>query len=333
MRSERRPGPARTATWARRPSMKQHTRPELKLEGEMSRPEHESDGPSVVALGGGHGLATALRAIRTYASNITAIVSVADDGGSSGRLRRDLDVLPPGDLRKALVALAGDENLWSEAFEYRFPSGELAHHSLGNLLLVGLAEVSGDFGISLAEAQRLLATVGRVLPATRESVVLKGDVDGAAIEGQDAIQHAQGDVRHIELIPYDAAAYPDSVDAILNADQIVIAPGSLYTSIVPVLCVQGIRDAMYRAQAKVVQIANLVSQSPETAGLSGTDHLRVVCNYGARVNTFVYDPAAMLGVDEASVVDLGARPVAADVAAGPDCHDPSKLGDTLSRLC
>src|SRR5215212_8669161 len=154
----------------------------------------DPDGPVVVALGGGHGLAAALRAIRRYASSVTAIVSVADDGGSSGRLRRDLGVLPPGDLRRCLVALSDDE-LWANAFEYRFAAGDLDGHALGNLMLVGLTDMTGDFTAALDAAGRLLNAVGRVLPATTEPVVLKAEIGNVAapaheVEGQVAVQNS-----------------------------------------------------------------------------------------------------------------------------------------------
>src|SRR5204863_9620547 len=164
-----------------------------------------ADGPSVVALGGGHGLATALRSIRQYAGSITAVVSVADDGGSSGRLRRDLGVPPPGDIRRCLVALAGDETAWSAAFEHRFREGDLEGHALGNLVLVGLTETLGSFPDALDEAGRLLRAVGRVVPATVEPVVLKAEltsVQGEMVEGQVAVGNSHG-IRRVELVPAD----------------------------------------------------------------------------------------------------------------------------------
>src|SRR4051812_15543628 len=161
--------------------------------------------PALVALGGGHGLAVALGAARRYAADITAVVSVADDGGSSGRLRRDLDVPAPGDLRKALVALADDDG-WRRALEHRFRSGELEGHAVGNLFLVGLAEALDDLPSALAEAGRLVGAVGRVLPATSDPVVIKADVGGEAVQGQVAVANAAGRVEHVQLVPHDAPA-------------------------------------------------------------------------------------------------------------------------------
>ena len=192
--------------------------------------ELPSDGPAVVALGGGHGLSVVLRAAREYAATITGIVSVADDGGSSGRLRRDFGVPAPGDLRRCLVALAGSETVWRDAFEHRFGGGELGGHALGNLVIVGLTETLGDFTVALQEAGRLLDAVGRVFPATTDVVVLKADVEGEAVEGQVAVQNSAGRIRRVELVPSDAAAPSEAIAAIATADQVVLAPGSLYTS-------------------------------------------------------------------------------------------------------
>jgi uncharacterized cofD-like protein len=287
----------------------------------------------VVALGGGHGLAAALRAIRTYAVSITAVVSVADDGGSSGRLRRDMGGLAPGDLRRCLVALA-DDPTWAAAFEHRFSGGELDGHALGNLVVVGLAETLGDFTAGLDAAGALLRASGRVLPATTEPVVLKALVaereTEIEIEGQVAVQNSRG-IRRVELVPADAAASPDAVAAIADADQIVLAPGSLYTSLLPVLSVPELRDAIAVARGHVVQVANLRPQLPETAGLDGTDHLRVVLDHGARVDTFLYATDGSLAVDEADVRELGAEPVGGAVA-GAGVHDPQRLAKLLSAL-
>ncbi len=295
------------------------------------------DGPAVVALGGGHGLAVALRAIREYAGSTTAVVSVADDGGSSGRLRRDLDVLPPGDVRKCLVALAAPGNLWADAFEHRFGSGELDGHALGNLVLVGLTETLGDFTEAIDEVSRLLDAGGCVRPATTDHVVLKAIVDaesasGRSVEGQVAVMNVSGRIRHVELIPSDAPAHPDSVAAIEAADQVVLAPGSLFTSLLPVLAVPALRDAVMASPARVVQVCNLRPQLPETDGLDAGDHLRAVLEHGARVDDFLYDPAT-LHCDEAEVTSLGVRPVASKVAA-PDhlAHDPARLAIALRDL-
>jgi uncharacterized cofD-like protein len=295
------------------------------------------DGPAVVALGGGHGLATALRAVRRYAGSITAVVTVADDGGSSGRLRRDLGVPPPGDLRRCLVALSGDDTVWSSAFEFRFPDGELEGHALGNLVLVGLTDTLGSFPAALDEAGRLLGAVGRVLPATVEPVVLKAELAGPTsgrhtVEGQVAVANSR-DIRRVALVPADVEATPEAVEAILRADQVVYAPGSLYTSVLPVLCVTGLRDAIAATPAQVVQIANLRPQAPETAGMDLADHLAAVLVHGARVDRFLHDTGGGLPVDRARLATLGVEVTAAPVARPHGlAHDDEQLASALCAL-
>jgi uncharacterized cofD-like protein len=297
----------------------------------------------VVALGGGHGLAVALRAAREYAGSITAVVSIADDGGSSGRLRRDLGVPPPGDIRRCLVALAGDDTVWSQAFEHRFSGGELDGHALGNLVLVGLAETLGSFPAALDEAGRLLRTVGRVFPATVEPVVLKAEVvtagsdgsdgaPGASVEGQAAVANSHG-IRRVELVPADASAPLGALEAIAEADQIVLAPGSLYTSVMPVLCVPDIRAALAGTRARVVQVANLRPQLPETAGLDGTDHLEAVLAHGARVDTFLYQVPGELAVDPGRIRSQGVEAIGRVLARSDGLvHDPRQLAKALRAL-
>jgi uncharacterized cofD-like protein len=274
-----------------------------------------------------------LRALRSYAGEITAVVSVADDGGSSGRLRRDFAVPAPGDLRKCLVALAGDAPVWPEVFEHRFAAGDLEGHALGNLLIVGLSETLGDFCAALDEAGRLLDAVGRVLPATTDPVVLKADVEGQAVEGQVAVQNSAGRIRRVGLVPTDAPACPDALAAIGHADQIVLAPGSLYTSLVPVLCVPELGAALQHAPGTVVQVCNLRPQIPETMGLDATDHLRAVLEHGARADRFLYQAGGVLAADEPAIRALGVEPVGAQLA-GPDglVHDPAELARALTAL-
>lgn len=303
-------------------------------EDRSSRPqERGGDAPRVVALGGGHGLGVALQAIRRYAGTVTAVASVADDGGSSGRLRRDLGVPAPGDLRKCLVALAPEGSPLAEAFEYRFDAGDLHGHALGNLVIVGLTEVLGDFTRALDEAGRVLDTIGRVLPATTDPVVLKADVEGVQVEGQVAVQNSRGRVRRVEVVPTDAAASPDAVRAIREADQIVIAPGSLFTSVLPVLCVRELRDAVARAPGRVVQVCNLHPQVPETDGLDATDHLRAVLDHGARVDVFLYERGGILGADDAAIEALGTVPVGAELTEPhSQVHEPGRLAAALRAL-
>ena len=292
-----------------------------------------SDGPRVVAIGGGHGLANALRAIRQYAGGITAIVTVADDGGSSGRLRRDLGILPPGDLRKALVALADERALWPRTFEHRFDDGELAGHALGNLVLAALFETEGDPVAALDEAARLLGACGRVLPATTEPVVLKADVDGNAVEGQVAVATAPGRINRVEVVPADARPLPEAIAAIAGADQVVLAPGSLYTSVLAVLVVEGIAAAVQTAPGRVVQVGNLRPQHAETAGMDAADHLQAILDHGGRVDAYLAPDPGELVVDADRIRSLRCESVRADVAAaGAAEHDPDRLAIALAAL-
>ena len=292
------------------------------------------DGPRVVALGGGHGLAVTLRAVRRYAGTVTAVASVADDGGSSGRIRRDLGLPAPGDLRKCLEALAAGPTPLAAAFDHRFAAGDLAGHPLGNLLIVGIAETFGDLRLALDECGRLLGTVGRVLPATVEPVALRARVaGGGAVDGQVAVQTVEGVIRRIEVVPPDAEACPEAVEAIRHADQIVLAPGSLFTSVAAVVAVPGIRDALQAAAGRVVHVANLVEQVPETAGFDGTDHLRALLDHGARIDTFLHATDGGLRVDEDAIRALGVEPVGTPLARSDHTgHDAGRMADALRDL-
>jgi uncharacterized cofD-like protein len=287
-------------------------------------------------MGGGHGLATTLRAVRTYAGDVTAIVSVADDGGSTGRLRRDLGVLGVGDLRKCLVALADGEDdaiAWAAAFDHRFAAGELDGHALGNLVLVGLAEVTGDWEQALAIAGRALGAVGRVLPATSEPVVIKAEVDGGVVEGQVAVQNSSERIRRIGLVPPDAPSPPAVAEAIVTADQVVLAPGSLFTSLLPTLVVADVRNALVATTAPVVAVANVGPQVPETSGLDLADHVRAVLETGVRLDRVVVDSRGRLPLDRHAVEALGVPCTVAEVAR-PDvsAHAPAKLASVLAAL-
>jgi len=290
--------------------------------------------PKVAALGGGHGLAVALRAARRYSGAVTAVVSVADDGGSSGRLRRDLGVPAPGDLRKSLVALASDDGPFTAAFEHRFAHGELAGHALGNLVIVALAEELGDLDRALAEAGRLLGTVGHVVPATADAVMIKADIGGEDVVGQVAVESGARDaaVRRVGIVPADAPASAAALEAIAGADQVLLAPGSLYTSVLAVLSVPDIRAAVSGAAGRVVHVGNLRTDG-ETAGLDGTGQLRVLLDHGVRVDMLVHDPHEGLAVSETAVRELGVEPVAARLAAsGGLAHDPARLAAALAAL-
>lgn len=283
-------------------------------------------GPAVVALGGGTGLSATLKAARRYAGDLTAIVSVADDGGSSGRLRSALGIPAPGDLRKCLVALADESATWSRAFEHRFDAGELDGHALGNLVIAGLFATTGDFQEALDIAARLLGTEGRILPATTGPVVLKGVGAAGEVEGQVEVA-TMGRISAVSLVPPDAEPPPAAVEAILRADQVVIGPGSLFTSILAVVAVPALRQALAETAARKVYVANLRPQVPETEGYDTQAHVDALVAHGLTVDVVVRDPRAPVGGD------IGVGLVEAEVAdARVITHDPARLAVTLADL-
>lgn len=236
-------------------------------------------GPRIVAIGGGTGLSTLLRGLKLHTGNLTAIVTVADDGGSSGRIRRTLGLPPPGDLRNCLAALSDDEDLLTQLFQYRFTQeGDLDGHTFGNLFIAALAGVNGSFDRGILEAGRVLAIRGRVLPATLVNVALVADkspiVDAPAvrIEGESRIPEMPGRIRQVHLEPNDAPAFPETIHAILNADMIVIGPGSLYTSVIPNLLVPEITAAIRASRAFKVYVCNVATQPGETDGYDCLEH-------------------------------------------------------------
>jgi uncharacterized cofD-like protein len=235
-------------------------------------------GPKIVVVGGGTGLSTLLRGLKEYSSNITAIVTVADDGGSSGRLRREIGVLPPGDIRNCLAALADEEELLTELFQYRFKAGDgLVGHSFGNLFLTVMSEITGDLEQAATASSKVLAISGKVLPATLSDVSLWAEMeDGRLIEGESNIPEAKGRIKNIGCIPANPPALPSAVKAIEEAEYIIIGPGSLYTSIVPNLLVPEIRDAIAKADVPRIYICNIMTQPGETEGYSVADHIREI---------------------------------------------------------
>jgi uncharacterized cofD-like protein len=238
-------------------------------------------GPRIVVIGGGTGLSTLLRGLKRHSNNLTAIVTVADDGGSSGELRRSMGILPPGDIRNCLTALADDETLMGQIFQYRFASGNgLGGHSLGNLLITAMADITGSFEAGVAESGNVLAVRGRVLPATLHDVRLVADIqrpEGASetrVKGESNITTAAGRIRRVWLEPNNPLAYPPAVQAILNADLIVVGPGSLFTSVLPPLLVPDLADALRVSRALKFYVCNVATQPGETDGYSCGDHVR-----------------------------------------------------------
>jgi uncharacterized cofD-like protein len=235
-------------------------------------------GPKIVAIGGGTGLSTLLRGLKRYSANITAIVTVADDGGSSGRLRRDFGVLPPGDIRNCIAALADEEKLLTELFQYRFQAGEgLEGHSFGNLFLTAMSDITGDLEQGIAASSKVLAIQGRVLPATLTHVDLWAELaDGRRIEGESRITEAGGQIVRIGCIPERPPALPAVLKAISEANYIVIGPGSLYTSVIPNLLVPEIAQAIAKRQVPCIYVCNIMSQPGETTGYSVSDHIKAI---------------------------------------------------------
>jgi uncharacterized cofD-like protein len=241
-------------------------------------------GPRIVVIGGGHGLSTLLRGLKEYTNNLTAIVTVADDGGSSGRLRRSLGILPPGDIRNCLAALSNDEALLTQLFQYRFPEDAtgLNGHSFGNLFITALSEITGSFEEAIAESGRVLSVSGKVLPSTLNDVKLVADIrlpflqNEVRIEGESRIPESSGQIRRVWLDPNSPPAFPQAIQDILAADMIVIGPGSLYTSLLPNLLVPDIANAIRASRSFRVYVCNLASQPGETEGYSGQDHIRAL---------------------------------------------------------
>jgi uncharacterized cofD-like protein len=235
-------------------------------------------GPKIVAIGGGTGLSTLLRGLKQYSNNITAIVTVADDGGSSGRLRREIGVLPPGDIRNCLAALADEEKLLTELFQYRFEAGKgLSGHSFGNLFLTAMSEITGDLEKAVTASSQVLAIRGTVLPATLSDVSLWAEMeDGRLIEGESNIPLAQGRIRHIGCLPANPPALPAAIAAIEEADYIIIGPGSLYTSIIPNLLVPEIASAISLAKVPRIYVCNIMTQPGETEDYSVGDHIKAI---------------------------------------------------------
>jgi uncharacterized cofD-like protein len=305
----------------------------------------------VVALGGGHGLAASLAALRRVTDDVTAIVTVADDGGSSGRLRQEYGVLPPGDLRKALAALCGDDDwgtTWSRVVQHRFGgSGDLAGHSLGNLLIAGLWDLLGDPVAGLDWVGRLLRVTGRVLPMAAVPLDIIAMVEGAdpsrpddvtAVRGQAACAKTPGKVRSISLQPADPPAVPEAVSAVRDANWVVFGPGSWFTSVLPHLFVPALAKALRTTTAQRLVALNLVPQPGETEGFSPHQHLEVLAEHapGLTVDVVLADTRAARGCEdelEKAARLLGARLALADVAAEDGVrHDPERLAAAFRGL-
>lgn len=279
-------------------------------------------------LGGGHGAAAALRAVRRYSDEVSAVVSVADDGGSSGRLRQALDVVALGDLRKCLVALADPDSMLAAAFEHRFDgAGELSGHALGNLVLAGLSAAADDLVAGIDAAAGLIGARGRVIPATTESVVLLGVGPGREVAGQVAVSKA-GRIDRVELAPGKVTAPAAAIDLIKSADQVVIGPGSLYTSILAAAIVPSIAATVRETRARRIYVCNLRPQIPETEGYDVAAHVAALERHGVVVDVVLCDTSQGMPLGKV------ARPVVDRPLAGSNglVHDPVRLAAALRDL-
>ncbi|MGW0158634.1 uridine diphosphate-N-acetylglucosamine-binding protein YvcK [Mycobacterium sp. NPDC003323] len=306
----------------------------------------------IVALGGGHGLYATLSAARRLTPHVTAVVTVADDGGSSGRLRSELDVIPPGDLRMALAALASDSphgRLWATIIQHRFGgSGALAGHPIGNLLLAGVSEVLADPVAALDELGRILDLKGRVLPMCPLALQIEADVAGLeadprmfrVIRGQVAVATTVGQVRRVRLLPGDPPATRQAVDAIMAADLVVLGPGSWFTSVIPHVLVPGLAAALNATAARRALVLNLAAEPGETAGFSAERHIHVLAQHapGFRVDEIIIDASRVPSDREREQLAktatlLGAQVEFADVSRpGTQLHDPSMLAAALEGV-
>lgn len=320
------------------------------LVDELAHYRRRERGPRIVTIGGGHGLSTLLRGLKVYTRNLTAVVTVADDGGSSGRLRESYGILPPGDIRNCLAALSNDERMLTQLFQYRFSGdGDLEGHSFGNLFITALAEISGSFEGAIAESGKVLSVSGRVLPSTLHDVKLVADMqipnslNQVRVEGESRIPKMAGRVNRIWLEPNDAPAYPPVIKAMLNADMIVIGPGSLYTSLLPNLLVQDLLGAIKASRAVKVYVSNIATQTGETDSYSCYDHVRVLEEHiGDRLFDVILcndnhdgqlNPASQwVHADENTLADSRVR--CGDLVDDhhPWRHDSKKIAETLIEI-
>ncbi len=304
--------------------------------------------PRIVGIGGGTGQSNLLRGLKAYPVDLTAIVTVSDDGGSSGRLRSDLDMPPPGDIRNCLVALADTEPLMERLFQFRFSnvSRDLEGHNLGNLIIAGLQEMSGDFNRAIKEASRVLAIHGRVLPSANCAIRLRAEMeDGSLVEGETAITAHRGVIKNISLDPPDVEPLPEVLEAIQQADVIIVGPGSVYSSLVPNLIIPGMAEALAHSPAIKIFVCNVMTQPGESDHFSASRHLEAVLQHLPCKNPFHYaivnkqrppqDVIALYAKNGQSFVEpdlerfrtLGTIPVTADLLAVVHLarHDPAKL--------
>jgi uncharacterized cofD-like protein len=320
----------------------------------IRRKRQLAQGQRIVVIGGGTGLSTMLRGLKEQSSNITAVVTVTDDGGSSGRLVRDLNMLPPGDIRNCLVALADAEPLMQELFQHRFDNGSTAlhGHSFGNLLIAAMLNITGDFEEAVRQTSRVLAIRGRVLPSTLRHVGLRAELlDGSVVEGETRISAVQQPIQRISLTDGEAEPLDETLAAIATADVVVIGPGSVYTSIVPNFLVKGIAEAVANSRAVKVYVCNVMTQPGETSGFSASDHVRAVIEQAGRrifdyvlvnrelpseklLQRYADEGAFFVYPDVDKIRVMGFRPVVGDYINQTEVvrHDPRKLAQAVLGL-
>ena len=313
---------------------------------------HLRRGPKIVVVGGGTGLSALLRGLKQYSCNLTAIVTVSDDGGSSGKLRLEMGIQPPGDVRNCLVALADTEEIMDTLFSYRFESGALEGHSLGNLLLAGLIDTFGDFQKGIEQISKVFAMRGKVFPSTLEQVVLMADLeDGTRVVGETTVRDTEGKIHRVYLEPSDCHPLPDALQALEEADLIVLGPGSLYTSVLPNLLVVGLRDKIRKVNAPCVYVCNVMTEKGETDGYRVSDHLKAILDHcgpnfvdavlankgevtAPSLKRYVKEEAFPVITDPKEVERLGAKYFEAHLVQEGDVvrHDSDRLAKELIRL-
>ena len=312
-----------------------------------------AQGHRIVVIGGGTGLSTMLRGLKAHTSNIMAIVTVTDDGGSSGMLQRQHGVLPPGDIRNCIVALADEETLMTELFQHRFDDAVegLTGHSIGNLLIAAMQDITGDFEQAVKEISKVLAIRGRVLPSTIENVSIQAELlDGAIVSGETVIAKSTQPIRKISLVPGDVKPLQEALDAIKLADAIVIGPGSVFTSIIPNLLVQGLVDSLAASKAVKIYVCNVMTQPGETGGFRASDHLKAIADHaGKRIFSYVLvnrqvpsmnllekyhqQGAELVSPDVDAIREMGYKPITGNFISQTDVvrHDPQKLAQAILR--
>lgn len=312
-----------------------------------------AQGHRIVVIGGGTGLSTMLRGLKAYTSNLVAIVTVTDDGGSSGKLQRQHGVLPPGDIRNCIVALADEETLMTELFQHRFDdAGEgLTGHSIGNLLIAAMQDITGDFEQAVKETSKVLAIRGRVLPSTIENVSIQAElIDGSTLSGETVIAKSPQPIRRISLVPWDVRPLREALDAIRLADAIVIGPGSVFTSIIPNLLVQGIVDAIAASKAVKIYVCNVMTQPGETGGFRASDHVKAIGDHaGKKIFNYVLvnrevptmrllekyqqQGAELVSPDVDAIREMGYKPITGNFISQTDVvrHEPQKLAQAILR--